>query len=385
MSEIVISTYRFVILLPHLFYTDLFKHPFPSLNFKPANNDYKKIKKLAQKCLKLWNELKEFVSFELENFEYIEFGAQLAETLGEKINLSVRVSKKLQEQQLRTKEKEFIIKELKEFRDRFETLKERYKVLWLRAAKLPCLAENLKLFDQVIKAYDRKITQINHDILFKDPFLPSEWIWVHEKSCPKKPRYFRKEIEIKKPFNKVIIQGTICNQMKIYVNTKEIGEVLGRLSLSRLPILLRVKKFDITNEMKIGKNIIAVKATNYDGYKGAINIFGQIQYDDGEIQEFISDSTWKCCDEDPQYTDLWKSVEFQSQDWKKAKSYGKPPNLNGELIKPNLLKGEISLTQDYFGAQGYLYNGLSIFMNKYIVKMFKFLIPIIVKIAKLFG
>jgi hypothetical protein len=173
--------------------------------------------------------------------------------------------------------------------------------------------------------------------------------------------------------------------MKIYINGQFIGEILGRMSLSRLPILLRVKAFDITDKLVKGKNIVTIEAVNYDGYRGAINIHTQIQLKDGSIEEINTDTTWKCFDKDPSKKQYWHSLDFDDSEWVFVKSYGRPPNLNGEILKPNLLKGEISLTQDYYGVYGYFYNGLNIFMNKYLVKMFKFLIPIIIRRAKIFG
>lgn len=385
LNRIVLLTYRFAILLPPLFYTDLLKHPFSSLKFKPANKNYNTIKELASRCLKIYNEIQPHTKFEDKNLEYLEFGAQLAQVHGEKVENSIKVSEMLKNTNLSLKERKSVIEDLDLMKIKFKDLKEKYEILWLRAAKPQCLNENLRLFDQVINAYTKKIRQLRMGIGFKNPFLPSEWIWVREKNCPKKPRYFRKIININKPVKKAILQGLVCNHMKIYVNNVFIGDILGRMSLSLLPILLRVKTFDITGKLIIGKNIIAVEATNYDGYKGAFNIFSQLQYNDGEVEEIISDKSWKCFDKEILKSNSWREFEFNDTNWNTVKSYGKPPNLNGEILKPNLLNGESSLTQNYFGVQGYIYNILSIFVNKWIIKIFKFLIPIIVKIAKLFG
>jgi hypothetical protein len=126
--------------------------------------------------------------------------------------------------------------------------------------------------------------------------------------------------------------------------------------MSILPIALRVQTFDITNYLKEGKNIIAIEAYNYDNYKGAINLYGQILYNNDSILEIITDDTWICKSLDKFHSDDWRKLDFKDDGWKQAITYGRPPNLNGDIFKPNLLNGEISDTQDYFGIEGYMSN-----------------------------
>jgi len=49
-------------------------------------------------------------------------------------------------------------------------------------------------------------------------------------------------------------------------------------------------------------------------------------------------------------------LEYSDVEWNTSKSYGRPPNLNGDIFKPDLLNGEISITQDYFGFESYFSN-----------------------------
>ncbi|MBD3229914.1 MAG: hypothetical protein GF329_17155 [Candidatus Lokiarchaeota archaeon] len=373
-------------ILPPLFYTDLFKHPFPAKKFKPGLKKYEELRELGDQCLKLYEDLISKVKFEHTNFEYIEFGAELAKYCGEKIKISVEIADTLRRSKPPKNEITAIIKRIEYIRDKFKYLKNKYESLWLRAAKRPCLDYNLRMFDYLIDAYNEKIDHLKNQIYFKNPFLESEWIWSHERTCPKKPRFFRKKINIEKSIKKALVQTTVCNHMKIFINQEYIGEVLGRFSLSRLPIILRVQVFDITEYLKKGENIIAIEAINYDGFKGAFNIFGQIELQDGSIIEINSDETW-LYSENQIYNSInpWKSFNFDHNGWNNVKSYGPPPNLNGDLKKPNLLKGEISLTQNYFGAQGYYFAGIEIFFGKIIRFFLKYLIGFILRRAKLFG
>ncbi|TXT58055.1 MAG: hypothetical protein BAJALOKI1v1_1770005 [Promethearchaeota archaeon] len=378
--------YRLRMLLPPLFYTDFFKHPFPSKNFKPGLKKYRRLNEIGVKSLTLYQELVDEVSFEKENFEYIQFGAELAKYCGEKITISVEIKNQLKKRNLRDQQIQGITNKLHYIKNKISYLKQKYEILWLRAAKRSCLEPNLVLFDRLIQAYNDKIEQLSQNVYFKSPHLESEWIWIHEKVCPLKPRFFRKEFTITNSVKKAMLQGAVCTHMKIFINEKYIGEVLGRFSLSRLPILLRVQVFDITKYLKQGKNVIAVEAVNYDGFKGGINVFGQIQFDDDSMMEIKSDTNWICSRwKGYRSTDQWKEINFKTKLWFPVKSYGPPPNLNGDMMKPNLLNGEISLTQDYFGAQGYYYNAVELFFGRIRGFLLRNLITTIIKLAKLFG
>ena len=346
--------YRVSVLLPPLFFTYFFKHPFPTEIFNNSFENYQKIGNLANKCLEYYNDLKPKVLFEIENFEYIEFGAELAKYLKEKIEISQRVSNILYESEANDIDVQTVISDLNYIKDKIKYLKNKFEKLWLRAAKRPCLDHIMKLFDFLITAYEKKISQVNARTYFEDPYLPSEWIWTADTTNSTNPRYFRKEINIKYPIKKAIIQGIACNQMKIYINNEYIGQVLSRYSMSILPIVLRVKAFDVTKYLKAGENVIAIEAQNFEGNKGAINIYGQILLEDDTILELITDTTWFCSSNKSLGSNDWQTINFRVERWAKVRSYGRPPNLNGDIFKPNLLKGEISDTQDYFGIEGYV-------------------------------
>jgi len=377
--------HKFIKLLPPLFFTYLFKHPFNRQKYKIPFKKYIKLGVLANKCLKMYDALLPDVLFEKENFELIQYAAELAKFLYDKIELSVKTSKLLLKPEISPREIENILKDLEQFRDLTKILKGRYEVLWLRAAKKPCLDVILKLFDSLIKAYDDKIKEINDKVYFKNPYLESEWIGTGEKKCPPDPRYFRHTFEVKQGVKKAIIQGIANTHMKVYVNNEYVGEVMSRLSLSIRVITQRVQTFDITKLLKEGNNIIAIEAYTYEGYKGAINLFGQIQLKDDSIQEILSNVTWKCYKKDVFENDEWKGPEFNDALWKNAKSHGRPPKLNGDIMKPELLNGEISNTQDYFGGQGYFYNLLDTFVGGFLKTLARPLIPTGIKILKPYG
>ncbi len=375
--------YRGIKLLPPFFNTYFFKHPFSTKKLKPTFKKYAKLGDMAAKCLEIHGELKASVVFESENFEYIEFGAEIARFLKEKIGISLKISKLLKNPDF---PRGALIKDLEGVKEKVQYLKDKYEKLWLRAAKRPGLDEILKLYDSLIKFYEDKISQLKNEKDFEDPYLKSEWIWARETSGPSAPRYFRKIIEINNDFEKAVIQGIASNQMKIYINGKYIGEVFSRLSLSALPIKNRVKVWDITSELKKGKNIIAIEAYNYEGFKGAINLYGEIKLKAAAItEEIFTDKTWLTNKKEIFDTDDWLKLDFDDSLWKPAKSYGRPPKLNGDIFAPNLMNGEISSTQDYFGMEGFFYNIIGSFASNFVAKLAKPFIPKVVKFLKPYG
>ncbi|MFX1557315.1 MAG: family 20 glycosylhydrolase [Promethearchaeota archaeon] len=386
---------KLAILLPPFFFTYLFKHPFPTGTYKPSCKNYDKLEELGKNCIKLCEKLEDYVKFEKDNFEFVKFGAELAKILGEKLRISSNISKFLNKNKINQESILRCISDIEYIKDKFEYLKNRYEKLWLRAAKRPCLDFNLKLFDFVIDCYEKKIIQLKNGIFYEDPYIPSEWIWVKESICPKLPRYFRKSFQINSAIKKVMLQGIACNYMKIYINSKLVGEVFSRFSLSILPIYNRVKVFDITKYVNLGDNIIAIEAYNYDGYKGAINVYLQILYDDNTIQEIFSEKNWNCRKNLDLNDDSWKLLDYNDEEWEPAKSYGRPPKLNGDIFKPYLLNGEVSMTQDYFGLEGFFFNAMTTlityfygklkrFIGKIFIRLFKSIVHLLIKRLKPF-
>ncbi|MHA1146719.1 MAG: family 20 glycosylhydrolase [Promethearchaeota archaeon] len=377
--------YRFVKLLPPFFFIYLFKHPFSQIVYKAPGIKHKKLGKLAENCIALYNSLKTQVNFENENFELLEFSAILALTLRDKIALSKKVSEVLNSKEIIPEDVKALIPNLKEFKNRLEDLKNSYEKFWLRAAKRPCLDVILNLFDFLIKCYADKINQLKEEPYFVDPYLPSEWIWAKEEKCPREPRYFRNIIEITQPIQKAVIEGIACEYMKIYVNGSFVGEVLSRMSLSILPIINRVKIFNITKYLKKGKNVIAVEGYNYDGYKGAINLYGQIQLKDNSIQEILTNRAWKCQSKKKYNNSDWSKLEFDDSQWRPIKTYGRPPNLNGDLFKTDILNGEITITQDYFGLESYTHGSIDTIIGGIFGTVAKKISPKLIKVLQPYG
>ncbi len=367
--------YRVSLLLPPLFFTYFFKHPFHKEDALPLFDNYKKLGQIGRDCLSIQRRLQTMILFEKEHFDYLIFSAKLVDFLEKKIDLSIEVSKILNQNLKTDEEMNELVRKIEKMIEEIKNMRDEYETLWLKAAKRPCLDNILNLFDFLIKQYQEKIQQIKNNIYFVNPYLKSEWIWSREREDALKPRYFQKEFTINQPIKKAILQGIAVNHMEIHVNGKHVGEVLSRYSMSLLPILNRVKTFDITKFLEEGNNIITIKARNYDGYKGAINLLAQIQLQNNEMVEIYSNQTWMGKVEEESSNHDENEFSMIAAGWKPVFTFGPPPNLNGDIFHPNLLEGESSFTQDYFGIESYFSNFSGETKEETLEKMIKELNP----------
>ncbi|MFX0177217.1 MAG: family 20 glycosylhydrolase, partial [Candidatus Hodarchaeota archaeon] len=124
---------KLAILLPPFFYTYFFKHPFPTKKYKPSCKNYDKLEELGNKCIRLYEQLEDHTKFEIHNFEYIKFGAELAKYLGEKLRISFTITRSLHKSSIKQKSILKCIPDLEYIKDKFEYLKKKYEKLWLRA------------------------------------------------------------------------------------------------------------------------------------------------------------------------------------------------------------------------------------------------------------
>lgn len=158
----------------------------------------------------------------------------------------------------------------------------------------------------------------------------AQWIWYPEKDmdpiaeAPAEPRYFVKIFSLEAAPKSAKIEVAVDNVYQLFVNGKSIGEGDNWQAAT---------VYDITKNLKTGKNTIAILATNQDGPAGFI-VAGGLVTADGKKVSLVSNSTWKASDK---ATKGWQDgVEDKS--WVKALEmgeYGSPPwgtNVQSEMI-----------------------------------------------------
>jgi hypothetical protein len=336
-----------------IFYHLFWRHPFPSK--KPKINTGK-MKKLLQKMeitQKKIEEIEPLIKKNKDYIDYLKFSAQIAKFYANKNLYSVKISKLLEETPIPAKNKKDAMSLISELREDFKNIKEIYPKLWLRCAKPDSLKRLLPYYDWFDYLYRKKLEEIENNISWTNPFLESEWIGYPEKKMHQDYRYFRKTFTISnQKVKKAFLQGISNHYMKVSINGTVLGEVFSRFTLAVRPIDERVKIFGITEHLK-KENVITVEAANYVDDINAINIYAEIYFENGEKQIIKSDGSWKTYKTE---VTNWKEIGFEDSLWEQIKSYGAPPEFNGEITRPYFLDNFPSRTTYMFGTRGYFKN-----------------------------
>lgn len=149
------------------------------------------------------------------------------------------------------------------------------------------------------------------------------WVWTDP---PREHVYFRKLIDVGPNVASAKLAITADNIYTVFVNGTEVGANDDWTS---------VEVYDISDRLKSGKNVIAVKATDPGGSLGGLLVEAAVVYEDGSAFLFGTDKTWKMSFEE---IPGWTSLEFDDSTWIAPKEIGKPPiGPWGGLGYPSLL------------------------------------------------
>jgi hypothetical protein len=120
--------------------------------------------------------------------------------------------------------------------------------------------------------------------------------------------------------------------VELHVNDNLLGEQSVRVGLTASINPNLVRTYNIGPYLRQGKNMLAVKARNYNpgtSYKepggpagcAGFHLYGEIINIDGQRKTIISDSTWKVS---PECTKGWRSADYDDRHWPAATTDKKP-------------------------------------------------------------
>ncbi len=159
--------------------------------------------------------------------------------------------------------------------------------------------------DMEISKNEKKMNEVEED------YWQANWIWK-DTGEEAQQLYFRKLLNIEKLPKEAIIQIAVDNKYKLYIN----GQMLKEGANWTVTDVV-----NITNSLKIGKNIIAVDAENFGG-EGGIIFEGCLNYKNNEKEIIVSDTSWKYSDKKD---DDWLKEDFNDSHWKTPVLLGVPP------------------------------------------------------------
>jgi hypothetical protein len=261
------------------------------------------------------------------------------------------------------------IKEIKEIKNELLNLFEEYQELWLNCAKIDCF-QTLKQWHLCLASfYDDKIEQIKNNILWQNPNIPSESIYLNYKKIHNiHTTYYKKVINIDGDIENAHIQVIAGTFAKIYLNGEYIGHVFTRHTLNYILLENNIQIFNIKKYLQKGKNILAIENTDYAEGCSLLNIYGLIELSSNQTKEIITDKNWHAT---RQVKENWHTHMELDDSWKKVKSFGSPPKATGTLTYPDFKNNLKSMHSD-----------LVVFLNQiiqYVPKALWFLFKIGIK------
>ncbi len=136
------------------------------------------------------------------------------------------------------------------------------------------------------------------------------WIWTDP---PQENVYFRKLVDVGPNITSAKLAITADNIYTVFVNGIEIGKDDDWTNM---------EVYDISDRLKPGQNIIAVKATDPGGNLGGLLVEAAVVYENNSVLLFGTDKTWRMSFEE---IPGWTSLEFDESSWISPNEIGKPP------------------------------------------------------------
>ena len=146
-----------------------------------------------------------------------------------------------------------------------------------------------------------------------------KWVWTAEgepqKSVPAVTQYFRKKISInsRKTIRNARFYLAVDDKLTLFVNSRETVQLSGWTP---------VHEIDVTENLKTGKNILAIAAKNIGEWSNPAGLIGKlvVEFGAGETQEVSIDSSWKVSSNEH---DGWFKVDFNDDSWSYAREFAR--------------------------------------------------------------
>jgi len=311
---------------PTAYYNHFFAHPFnknttryrKNIKTKGFHNLILEMDEIIEKC----RELEEIVIKNKTNILNLSFIAKhirfyCKKRLNSKKNVKINYKKTKKDQ------KDRICQEFEVLKEELTELVKNYEDLWLKCSKKEGFKSIKQKYLWLIKFYDEKIREIKTDNQWHDPNIPSELIYLDSDDIHTNySTNYKKLINIDDDVDQAYLQIIAGCFSKIYINNKDLGQVITRGTLNYVGIENNIQIINIKKVLHNGENLINIENTDYIGGVGPINIFGIIKLKSGKSIQVKTDKSWL-------------GSKGDKDEWKNVKSFGKPPKATGGLNYPD--------------------------------------------------
>lgn len=162
------------------------------------------------------------------------------------------------------------------------------------------------------------------------PLMTARWIWSNadaHRQAPPGTLYLRRTWQLERRPPLALATFTADDALELMVN----GKVVSKSASANSPVV----QVDITDALKVGPNIIAVKATNGGNDPNPAGVLGEVfalEADGRPGPRLVTDASWLCSDV---AVDDWLKPEFDDSPWKSAAESGdagsEPWNVAGKI------------------------------------------------------
>lgn len=335
----------------------LWAHPYGYYSKQWPNKGYQEALPQIEQLITKTAALKGISPVNKLNIEMLNYSARLYRVFAKKMLIS---------HQIAHDEKKVNKADLVWLRDEFQNLKGDYERLWAAECSIDNLKPILSNYNAITGFLDQKIEQLENSVEIKKINIPSQWIYY----CKRKHRgypletFFRKKITIRENLKYAKIQLIGDTHIRVYLNGNLISEFFSKRTLSVRMLNNMVKIIDLTQYLKKSDNYLVVENVNYQGGFGIINVFGEIAYTNGCIENIVSDKSWI-------------ATNTYNRDWIKgnskflpmmesnnaAKELGKPPLVNGALSFPDFINNVPSHHTSHLGLGSEALRYIPIFLK----------------------
>ena len=339
------------------YYNHFFAHPYAkdSKRYKKNLNTkgFKKVIPMMNELINDCEDLESEVLKNKDNIKNLSFVAKHIRFYCKKRKNSKSLVKYSPVNQKFTLQK---VKELEELKEELVLLLNEYENLWLKCAKNDGFNSIKIQYLWLINFYNEKIEQIEKNVVWKNPNIESELIFLNSEDLHRvHTTFYRKVIRIEGNVEKAFLQVIAGTYAKLYINEKYVGYIITRHSLNYVILENNIKIFNILDFLKQGDNIIVLENIDYIGGLGPISIFGEINLSNGIEILITTDKTWEA------------TREFNGE-WERVKSLGKPPKITGGLCYPDFSNSLHSKADDSFTV----FNTLASKKSKRFFRLLKF-------------
>ena len=215
------------------------------------------------------------------------------------------------------------INEIRDLISDLTLLLEEYEFLWLKSAKIEGFESIKRMYLWLIRFYNKKIEELQNNINWRNPNIPSELIYLDNEALHRAHTiYYKNLIKIEGKIETAYLQVIAGTLAKIFINNSYIGHTITRHSLNFVVIENNIQIYDIKECLKQGENEIRIENSDFIGGIGPINVYGEIELVNKERIGITTNKTWLAKRE-------------LNEEWRKVKSFGRPPKAMGGLYYPD--------------------------------------------------